>query len=227
MTDETANRDAGHNPSAQWAPRRARLSGGGVGADTGVVLGWRECRGAGLWPWWRHYCLRKDYRQGVSLVSSATRTRRWYAVYQLQSTIEFPSLQGFLQSLAFAPLHPAFHPPSQVVCCLSAAKYHRVPFPARISAEPGLRSAPPCVPSPFADAVKKNIEHMPSEGWLHFGDAVKKNIEHMPSEGWLHFGGGMLFISCKVPSSSLPCKDFCRAWPSLRSTLRSIPLRRE
>ncbi|XP_074388080.1 putative HIT-like protein slr1234 isoform X2 [Zonotrichia albicollis] len=28
MTGETANRDAGHNPSAQWAPRRARLSGG-------------------------------------------------------------------------------------------------------------------------------------------------------------------------------------------------------
>ncbi|XP_074388082.1 adenosine 5'-monophosphoramidase HINT1-like isoform X2 [Zonotrichia albicollis] len=28
MTGETANRDAGHDPSAQWAPRRARLSGG-------------------------------------------------------------------------------------------------------------------------------------------------------------------------------------------------------
>ncbi|XP_064258573.1 uncharacterized protein LOC135289121 isoform X16 [Passer domesticus] len=114
----------------------------------------------------------------------------------------------------------------EVVCCLSAAKYHGVPFPARISAEPGLRSAPPSIPSLLAGTVRKNREHMPSEGWSHFGGTVRKNREHMPSEGWSHFGGGMLFISCKVPWSSLPCKDFCRAWPSLRSTLHSIPLSR-
>ncbi|XP_064258571.1 uncharacterized protein LOC135289121 isoform X14 [Passer domesticus] len=64
----------------------------------------------------------------------------------------------------------------EVVCCLSAAKYHGVPFPARISAEPGLRSAPPSIPSLLAECrlqfasmwrgVQYTRNRLP-RGWKH------------------------------------------------------------
>ncbi|XP_064258549.1 uncharacterized protein LOC135289121 isoform X5 [Passer domesticus] len=64
----------------------------------------------------------------------------------------------------------------EVVCCLSAAKYHGVPFPARISAEPGLRSAPPSIPSLLAEcrlqfaSMWRGVQYTRnrlSRGWKH------------------------------------------------------------
>ncbi|XP_064258546.1 uncharacterized protein LOC135289121 isoform X2 [Passer domesticus] len=68
----------------------------------------------------------------------------------------------------------------EVVCCLSAAKYHGVPFPARISAEPGLRSAPPSIPSLLAAECRLQFASM-WRGVQYTRNRLPRGWKHSPS----------------------------------------------
>lgn len=60
-----------------------------------------------------------------------------------------------------------------------------------------------------------------------FATVAVSPVGHLPLFSELTVG--IWFISYKVPPSSLPCKDFHRAWqwlPPLHSILHSIPLNR-